>query len=463
MASVEIEASGSWFHLSNAVNDSKSKWMEGTPRKGLRDGQENISLILFDGEAIRAALTDSETGDPIPLQGAELVLNRDTAYGESAVTVTIAPAKATLPPQDYVSRAESLALANRKLHHAQSVSGTTATIKIPGATLTALADGDADAIMIYHEKDETADTYVKFTGKPILRLYTGELVPPVWTRNIVKGTVISGDIYSHQADLRELLYYINLRRNADGLSPIGTLSIGPYAAWPDVISAMQDAIDDIIQAEQGEAVTWTEATAGMMPQAALIAELREALKLAGGDDVLAAATATLYATQAWGTNSTQREYDKSLAMTWVEGVSAGTQVQSTQWSTGGHSGSVGVSIAACGGWLFGSLPAGTRKAKLKVTLLSKKDSGETTRVTLLGIKVSERPAEQMSFSEVFDETVLGYADCAVGVESEIALTADAVQRLMSGNLHGIGMGPEGGTITFSETATLVADNDTTEE
>lgn len=461
MASVEIEASGSWFHLSNAVNDSKSKWMEGTPRKGLRDGQENISLILFDGEAIRAALTDSETGDPIPLQGAELVLNRDTAYGESAVTVTIAPAKATLPPQDYVSRAESLALANRKLHHAQSVSGTTATIKIPGATLTALADGDADAIMIYHEKDETADTYVKFTGKPILRLYTGELVPPVWTRNIVKGAMISGDIYSHQADLREMVYYINLRRTADGLAPIGTLSIGPYAEWRNVISAMQQAINGIIQAEQGEAVTWTAPTAGM-PQAAVIVELRERLKLAGGDDVLAAATATLYATQAWGTNSTQREYDKSLAMTWVEGVMAGTQVQSTQWSTGGHSGSVGVSIAACGGWLFGSLPAGTRKAKLKLTVLSFEGTGETVRVTLLGIKTSARPAEQQSFNEVFDETVLGYADCAKGVESEIALAADAVQRLMSGNLHGIGMGPEGGMVTYSETATLVADNETTE-
>lgn len=461
MATVDIEARGSWFHLSNAKNDSKSKWYEGAPRKGLRDGQENISMILFDGEAIRAALTDSETGDPIPLQGAELLMDRDTAYGETAVTVTIAPAKVTVLPEEHVSRAESLRLADRRLHHAQSVSGAQAVLRLPGATLTALADGEADAILIYHEEDESADTYVKFTGKPILRLYTGELVPPVWTRNIVKGTVISGDIYSHQADLRELLYYINLRRNADGLSPIGTLSIGPYAAWPDVISAMQDAIDDIIQAEQGEAVTWTAPTAGM-PQAAVIAELRERLKLAGGDDVLAEAAATMYATQAWGTNSTQREYDKSLPMTWVEGVRAGTQVQSYQWSSGGHSGSTGVSIVACGGWLFGSLPAGTRKAKLKVTLLSKKDSGESTRVTLLGIKVSERPAEQMSFSEVFDETVLGYADCAVGVESEIALTADAVQRLMSGNLHGIGMGPEGGVVTYSETARLVADNDTTE-
>ena len=461
MATVDIEARGSWFHLSNAKNDSKSKWYEGAPRKGLRDGQENISMILFDGEAIRAALTDSETSDQIPLQGAELLMDRDTAYGETAVTVTIAPAKATLPPQDYVSRAESLRLADRRLHHAQSVSGAQAVLRLPGATLTALADGEADAILIYHEEDESADTYVKFTGKPILRLYTGELVPPVWTRNIVKGTVISGDIYSHQADLREMVYYINLRRTADGLPPIGTLSIGPYADWPNVISAMQDAIDEIIQAEQGEAVTWTAPTAGM-PQAAVIAELRERLKLAGGDDVLAEATATMYAAQAWGTNSTQREYDKSLAMTWVEGVSAGTNVQSTHWSSGSHSGNVGLIFATCGGWLFGSLPAGTRKAKLIVTLLSKKDSGETTRVTLLGIKVSERPAEQMSFSEVFDETVLGYADCAVGVESEIALTADAVQRLMSGNLHGIGMGPEGGVVTYSETARLVADNDTTE-
>lgn len=459
MATVDIEARGSWFHLSNAKNDSKSKWYEGAPRKGLRDGQENISMILFDGEAIRAALT--ENGSAIPLQGAELIMSRDTAYGEAAVTVTIAPAKVTVLPEEHVSRAESLRLADRRLHHAQSVSGAQAVLRLPGATLTALADGEADAILIYHEEDESADTYVKFTGKPILRLYTGELVPPVWTRNIVKGTVISSEIYSHQADLRELLYYINLRRNADGLSPIGTLNIGPYAEWPNVISAMQQAINGIIQAEQGEAVTWTEPTAGM-PQAAVIAELRDRLKLAGGDDVLAEAEATMYATQAWGTNSTQREYDKSLPMTWVEGVSAGTNVQSTHWSSGGHSGSTGVSIANCGGWLFGSLPAGTRKAKLKVTLLSKKDSGETTRVTLLGIKVSERPAEQMNFSEVFDETVLGYADCAVGVESEIALTADAVQRLMSGNLHGIGMGPEGGVVTYSETARLVADNDTTE-
>ena len=461
MATVDIEARGSWFHLSNAKNDSKSKWYEGAPRKGLRDGQENISMILFDGEAIRAALTDSETSDQIPLQGAELLMDRDTAYGETAVTVTIAPAKVTVLPEEHVSRAESLRLADRRLHHAQSVSGAQAVLRLPGATLTALADGEADAILIYHEEDESADTYVKFTGKPILRLYTGELVPPVWTRNIVKGTVISGDIYSHQADLREMVYYINLRRTADGLPPIGTLSIGPYADWPNVISAMQDAIDEIIQAEQGEAVTWTAPTAGM-PQAAVIAELRERLKLAGGDDVLAEATATMYAAQAWGTNSTQREYDKSLAMTWVEGVSAGTNVQSTHWSSGSHSGNVGLIFATCGGWLFGSLPAGTRKAKLIVTLLSKKDSGETTRVTLLGIKVSERPAEQMSFSEVFDETVLGYADCAVGVESEIALTADAVQRLMSGNLHGIGMGPEGGVVTYSETARLVADNDTTE-
>lgn len=260
-----------------------------------------------------------------------------------------------------------------------------------------------------------------------------------------------------------MVYYINLRRTADGLDPIGTLNIGPYAEWPNVISAMQQAINGIIQAEQGEAVTWTAPTAGM-PQAAVIAELRERLKLAGGDDVLAKAEATMYATQQWTSNTAQTAYDKTKEMSWTDGVRAGTHGESYHYTSpdGRSGGGIAVYVAICGGWIFGSLPAGTRKAKLKLTVLSFEGTGETVRVTLLGIKTSARPAEQQSFSEVFDETVLGYADCAKGVESEISLSADAVTRLISGNLHGIGMGPTGVMVEYSETAALVEDNDTTE-
>ena len=463
MAVTDIEASGSWYHLSAAKGDSASKWTEGSPRKGLLGSQENVSAILFDAAAIRTALTDADTGDPIPLQGAELILSRDTAYGESAATVTAAPAKIAILPDGYVSRAECLALCERPLHHAQRVSGAEAVLNLAGATMMALADGSADAVMLYHEEDEPADTYVKFSGTPVLRLYTDDLREPVWTRHIAQGNVISSSIYSHQADLREMVYYINLRRAADGLPDMADISgqIGGFAYWAAVIRAMQSAVSEMLNEEGAEAITWL--TPGDWPEAAVIAQLREALQLTATGTTLATAAETLTAAQGWDTNMTKSAFDKSEAMTWREGVQGGLHTEGHSWISpdGQHSGSVGVYVATCGGWIFSGLNAtpGVRTVGLKFTVISHEGTGETVRVTLLGIKAEHRPGSATAYNDVFDETVLGYADCAAGVESEITLTDEAWNRLAGHELYGIGIGIEGTLIVCSQTASLVANND----
>lgn len=425
----DITASGSWYHVSGEGDGSASKWMEGEPRKGLYAGRRNISLIMFD----RAAILEAVEGKT--LTGAELVMGRDTSYGESLVTLTMAPASITGVPSGYVSRAECLNLAERTLHHILSTSGAEAALKIAASTVMGLQEGRYNAFLLYHERDENADSYVRFLSGAKLRLYfsTEGWRAPVWTRVITEGMQISSDIYSHVADIRELVWAINQRRmirdeaQDEWEIPSG-LTVGDYADWADIMEELQGVVTDMVTGlEAGAAPTFTAVTEGMAPDAAVLNELRNTV--AGTDEHSVPSDNTLWATQ--GVTNKAAAYNESMSLSWTAtDVKAGYYTeQMVVYDGDGVRRTVTVCRRAAAGWLFDkSSLQGISAAKLQLTVTAAGGQGSVP-VTLYGIKVSQVPEQQASYASVFDSTVLGEGTCVAGETSEIQLSGYAAEQL----------------------------------
>lgn len=458
----ELTAAGTWFHVSGESETSASQWVEGSPRKGLYTGKRNMSLIVFD----RTQLAEAVSGKTVT--GAELLLTRDISYGSSMVTLTMAPANREAPPTGYKNRKQCLELADLTRHHLANTEGQAVAIPIAGATVQLLQEGEGNAFILYHSEDEEADAYIKFTGDVKLKLYlsdgTGDWRMPVWTRNINAGTIISDETHSHVRDLQEILWAINVRhmiKRLDKTDPYvphaidPSLTVGLYSDWAGVIEDLQDAAADMLEDEgrQAGSIEWTTLTAGMMPNAAIIEELRHAVSGEGEEQILAATDTVKYTING---QSTEPEMDETEAVTWL----AGYDFEVGRWSVSTRP-AAGVTVTlhylGMGGWLFGdqiSTSIGSAKLRLTVKAAKRAQDGKV-HIILYGIKISQAPDQAASYDSIFDSTVIGEADCVVGEASEIELTAQGVQMLNNGDIHGAGVGYGNDECTLSKSASLL--------
>lgn len=438
MTTTDIQASGCQYLITNGK--SASKWASGPPRKGIRDGNDNLSVILFDGSAIRDAV-GSDT-----LVRAELVMTRDPDYGEALAGLTIVPMYVSALPSDYVTREDAIGGTLRVLHHNTSTEGSQAAIRLPGATLQKLAAGEANALMIYQEEDGV-DTYVRFTGTPVLRLYTGPgWMGQTWTRPILSGDVISGEIYSHRADLSELQRAVNLRRRAAGLSDMAdqstAIEAGLFSGWVTIVDAMRTALNEALTHDGKPTVDWPDKTVGQMPEADVLSRMREAIGEDEADGMIESQscfTVTL--------NSPQNTANVN-SVTDGQAI-AGTKTQGIE--TGGSF--INVKIPQACGWLFDQAATqGMSNGKLKLAVKTIQGGG-TVNVTLYGIKAA--PARGMAYSAIYDTVAAGSKALVAGQEDKIELTADAVAKLSSGTYIGLGIGYTGSSVTYAAAATLL--------
>lgn len=443
MAEKTVNSSSIWYHISSASGDSAARWTKGAARKGTQEGKKNLSVILFDQAAIGTAIGNDA------LVSAELILRRDTAYGEDAVTLSVAPAQISSILEEYVSRTQALEMAMRPLHRNYTIEGETVTLPIPGGMLREIKSGNVNAFVLYQEQD-AGDGYCKMSTDAVLKMMVGnETIRHVWTRDIGAGDVISSDIYSHINDLRELEYYINLHRTLQtpALDPIdigGTETVGSFAEWADVIGELQTGAAGYMS----EAPAWTEPTEGEMPRADLIKELRGAMD-GTASGVLTASAFSAMQTTSTGTGS----FSKTRQMTWGDsGAPAKAGMYKRSMQAQGAPGAVTVYDMYSTGWIFaiGETP-GANGAEFGLTV--KKSASAKPRVALYGIKVSAQP-ESASYSVVFDDTKIGEADCAVGSQTIITLNAAGISKINDGSIHGIGIRYDNSYIEIDKEAEL---------
>lgn len=459
---IELTATGEWYHVSAESENSASKWVEGPLRKGLYQGKRNLSLVTFDRREMEQANPDDR------LIAMELVLQRDTSYGDGSVTLTVAPViNLGALPSGYVSRGECMDLAERQVHHQLTVSGETCVIQLPTWVTIDWWDGH-NSFLIYHEEDEKQDQYIRFLAGAKLRLYFLESDgwrPPTWIRPIMSGDVICDSTHSHYADLIELREAIKRRWEwVDGGGYVPDMTFGPYEFWPDNIQELQDCVRQMLEDEGADPVTMTVPTSGMMPCAALINELRAVLD-GTGESVLPSTT-SLCAQQQLVDSSAR--YNESQTMTWAAtDVQAGKRSEQRKvyvYEQGEKT--VTVYWAGAGGWLFDKTNmAGMSSAKLRLKVTTAGKDETQVRVVLYGIKVTQMPAGSQSYASVFDTTALGEADCIVGAQTEIQLSAYAVQQLreQDGGYGGIGIRYDNPYIVCSRSAELLMNAGTSTE
>lgn len=443
MTTTEIQASGCYVLMTKGA--SAGKWAEGAARKGIRDGNDNQSLLIFPAGEIAGAIGSGT------LAGAELVLQRDAEYGENPVTVSIAPLYTEAVTDGYVLRDEALSEARRELHHNASAAGGQTVLELPGATLLELAAGSVNAFLLYQEEDGS-ESYIRFSGTPVLRLHVGDnWMEPVWTRPIAKGMAISSAIYSHRADLRELQYYVNRFRARSGLSAMpdqsAKIESGSYAQWGSILTAMVSAVNAAMDVGQ-EQIQWTAPNPKRLPEAGVISAIRNAM--AGDSADIREATGCFTATmsRAGGKPDYEIETDKAQAGTYTLG--GGSQ----SYVTPGRSQTVNYTIKGyryCG-WTFdGSGLTNTTRAKLQILMQEAKGDAET--VTLYGLK--KVPTENDSYADVLDTVKAGEATCAKGQETKITLTAAAIAALANGTFVGFGIGWKNANVTCAMSAKLL--------
>jgi hypothetical protein len=450
METIELNSTGILIHLSSPTGDSAAKWSEGAARKGNYGGKRAMSAVFFDGTAIAQAL------DGKHLLAADLVFRRDAAFGLSPLSVCVAPGQLTAGAlsERYMSRSEVVGKFNRRLHKCCVIDGETATFHIPGATLRAIGAGEVSAFLLYQEEDGTGD-YCRLSTEAVLQLTMSDngWAAPVWTRSVSAGDVISSETVSHVADLRELEFYINIRRRKCGLQDMDDIgagrNLGAFAAWADVIGELQEAVDDILEYE-GRTYEWAEPAAGALPQAAVIENLRGAIS--GGGEMRADCAAGYTAGQTSSSKSTA--FRTSLDMTWAQETTlqAGQSKTSTTTRTSdGQVITVTIYKTAVCCWPFVIQQAVTINTAA-VELTVKEAETEKPHITLFGIELASPDG---SYAEVFYDTPIGEADCAVGDITRIDLTPAGVNLLRDGTICGVGVRYDSERTVFAKAAGLL--------
>lgn len=443
MTTTEIQASGCYYLITKGA--SAAKWASGAPRKGVRDGNDNQSVILFDETAIREAI-GSET-----LLEAELILTRDTEYGEALVSVTIAPAYVGAITDGYVTKDDALELARRELHHNASTQGAQATIRLPGATLLRLAAGEANALMLYQE-DDGSDSYVRFTGTPVLKLHTGnDRIVPVWTRNIVKGvSTINSSITSFQADLMEMQFYINTQRTALGMAEMQdqteTIEDGQYETWGNIINIFRLGINDVLTHDDKEIIDWTIPDPLGLPQANIINAIRDAMGSGHqyGIESTSCFTANL---------KEDNKYKKIWGYSTDQKAEAG--IYQTEEVLPGPTGPIHKynKNAYCCGWTFNRTDI-TRSDGVSMSISVNKNEKSTVKIIVYGLlKMPESQTEE--YAELIGTVKAGEMDCVSGDVNEIQINQDAIEKIRSGQYAGLALGYENERVSCGILAKLL--------
>lgn len=461
MTTTDVLSKGIWYHSTSASGDSAARWTQGAARKGVYDGKLTLSAVIFDANQIAQAIGDSQ------LIGAELILSRDTGFGESAVTVCVAPMKLSEPTDRYMKRSECIALSHRKLHKCYSIEGATATFEIPGAQLMELISGEANAFLIYQDEDGS-DSYCRLSDKATLRLYTGtEWRAPVWMRTPSAGDVISGPGRSHIADLRELEFYINRRRVYDNLEPMADIGegvdLGAYGDWPAVILKLQAGVDDIVSAEGRSAHTWIVPADGL-PQAAVIEELKAIMN---GEEESSYSSSGCYYTVDMRDRASDG-FRTNVSLKWYAGKAmAGMEKTQKRMEQQGQSFTITSYDHYVCCWLIGWNTGQTVKSaavRIKPVRCAGKDK---VHVVLRGIRTGRIPTgdfEKSKYGTIFDNTIFGEADCPVGEETRIPITAAGLRKINAGTAHGVGVRYDIETYTeFSTRVYLMINSETPEE
>ena len=113
-----------------------------------------------------------------------------------------------------------------------------------------------------------------------------EVLDTGYARAVSKGSVISDQSHSHQAEIQQLYQQVNELRAYYGLSAItvpplvGNMenvapgNIGMFAAWGSQMATLQGAIADTWPISGITPATWAKCTAGMPPAAAVISQIR---------------------------------------------------------------------------------------------------------------------------------------------------------------------------------------------
>ena len=461
MTTTDILSKGVYYHTASGSRDTAARWTQGAARKGVYDGRETLSAVIFDAEEIAQAIGED------PLIGAELILSRDTGFGESTVTVCLAPMQLSELPDRYMRRSECIALSHRKLRRCYSIEGASAVFGIPGAQLMELRAGEANAFLLYQDEDGS-DSYCRLSDTATLRLYTGnDWMAPVWLRTLSAGDVISGPGRSHIADLRELEFYINRRRVYDNLEPMADigegLDLGLYRDWPAVILKLQAGVDGIVAAEGRAAHTWIVPGTGL-PQAAVIEELKTIMN--GEEESSTPSLHTYYTHQSY--TRADKAFNPDAATLWTEGKAMAGMVKTQQEMTDqGHTFTITAYDYHTCCWSFEweeGIVMNSAAVRIKVKSIS---GADTVHVVLRGMRLKTVPTDEYhrtKYQSVMDDTVFGEADCPAGEETRIPISAAGLKKLNAGSAHGVGIRYDLAKYTeFDPEAYLMINNETSEE
>lgn len=353
--------------------------------------------------------------------------------------------------EGYMSRAQCIGMGKRQLHKNYTIEGAAATFHLTGSMLMALKNGEANAFILYQEEDETG-SYCRLSAGAVLHLYIGdEWVAPQWTRAVSAGDVISSGIYSHAAELREIEYYVNLRRAIHELTPIDIgedLDVGAYADWSAVIRTLQEAADEYLELES-RTVEWHEPDDGDMPAAAVVEQLRTVIK--GGDENRIEVDGRM-ASQELRYADTPFNVGTSMEWTAEEKMEAGRLKVTRKYS--GAPGPVTVYHTSACGWKFAEGETLTL-TNAQVELIVKKSSEQAPTVTLYGLLPAAWPEGRKSYNEIFHPAVIGSGVCNVGERSTIYLNAQGISLINNGEIVGVGIRYDNIYVELDNTAALI--------
>lgn len=272
---ISIDSVGAYYHTVPSIGGA-AIMREGAPRKGATAYEQNVGLYTFDAGTI------SDEINTHALWAASLTITREGSVTGILSSVTIAPAYGASTGST-LTHDEAISQGMRGLAYTVTIGDGSNEIWLPGAMLRQLKKGECDGFVLYTGADEGGDVYARFGTTATLKLIVGtDWVTPVWTRPISAGDWVSHRNRSHIADLYELEYYINLRAARDTQSPIDIsqdeYDIGAYATWADIILYMRDAVEDLYQFEQSDPPEWNTISAGDMPNAEAVMQLRNYLE-----------------------------------------------------------------------------------------------------------------------------------------------------------------------------------------
>ena len=119
---------------------------------------------------------------------------------------------------------------------------------------------------------------------------TINVLAPSWARTISSGSVIANGSISHQQEILQLYQQVNNILGYYGMDALtvpslvgsstpssGAGKIGMFAAWGSQMLELQNALQGVFNLLSIDPVTFTKASAGMIPKAAIIQEIRTAI------------------------------------------------------------------------------------------------------------------------------------------------------------------------------------------